>query len=138
MLVLPPSVQRVLQLIFDGHGFLSRSGAVRSPHSIRDHNATRYARDPLFFIGTNKHQYLEKAVQIGGEDSLSAHMYAGLRVTERKPEDLPAHVRAAAHFLAAARIECARACCMMPPRMILHMRFNLDIPRTKSNISKNR
>ena len=38
LLVLPPSVRRVMQLIFDGHGFLSRSGAVRftvrSPHTI--------------------------------------------------------------------------------------------------------
>jgi hypothetical protein len=108
MLVLPPSVKRVLQLIFDGHGFLSRSGAVRfsvrSPHTIKDHNATRNARDPIFFIGTDKHLYLEKAVQIGGEDSLSAHMYAGVIVTETDPAEMPAHVQSDKDYLPLACI----------------------------------
>ena len=108
MLVLPPSVKRALQLIFDGHGFLSRSGAVRftlrSPHTIKDHNATRNARDPIFFIGTDKHLYLEKAVQIGGEDSLSAHMYAGVIVTETDPAEMPAHVQSDKDYLPLACI----------------------------------
>ena len=77
ILTLPPGVKRVLQLIFDGHGFLSRSGAVRftlrSPHTKHDHNSTRNARDPIFFIGTDKHAYLEQAVRIGGPESLHAH-----------------------------------------------------------------
>ena len=111
ILVLPPSVRRVLQLIFDGHGFLSRSGAVRftlrSPHTKRDHNSTRNARDPIFFIGTDKHAYLEKALRIGGPDSMYAHMVAGLTVTEQKPSDMPQHVQDDVDFLPLACVGCA-------------------------------
>ena len=38
--------------------------ALRSPHSIKD-DPTRYARDPIIFIGTDKHAYLEKAAALG-------------------------------------------------------------------------
>jgi hypothetical protein len=100
---------RVLQLIFDGHGWTSGKGAVRfvlrSPHTLRDHNATRNARDPIFFIGDDKHQYLEMAVQIGGEDSLRAHAYAGLRVTEKRADEMPEHVQSDELFLPLACIE---------------------------------
>ena len=50
------------------------------------HNATCDALEPMFFIGTDKHAYLEKAVSIGGDVSLRAYAYKGLEVTEI-PED---------------------------------------------------
>ena len=87
------TTMRRLQIIFDGHGWTSKSGAVRfvlrSPHTLRDHNATRNARDPIFFIGDDKHAFLEKAVRIGGAASLHAHMMAGLQVTEVGDDDDP-------------------------------------------------
>jgi len=97
---LPTGQLRVVQLIYDGHGFLSSGGAVRftlrSPHTQRGHNATGNALDPIFFIGTDKHAYLEKAVAIGGDDSLRARAYEGLKVTEipedKRAELLPTHV----------------------------------------------
>jgi hypothetical protein len=97
---LPTGQLRVVQLIYDGHGFLSSGGAVRftlrSPHTKHGHNATGNALDPIFFIGTDKHAYLEKAVAIGGDDSLRARAYEGLKVTEipedRRAELLPTHV----------------------------------------------
>jgi hypothetical protein len=100
---------QVLQIIYDGHGFTSASGAVRfvlrSPHTKRDHNATRNAFDPIFFIGTDKHRYLEKAVAIGGEDSLRSHCYAGLTVTEKPVHELPEHIRNEPDLLPLLRLE---------------------------------
>ena len=100
LIALPAGEMRVLQLIYDGHGFTSASGAVRftlrSPHTKRDHNATRNAFDPIFFIGTDKHLYLEKAVAIGGEESLRSVAYKGLTVTppsEDKKKNLPQSVK---------------------------------------------
>ena len=58
-------------------------------HTIRDHNATRYARDPIFFLGQDKHAMLEKAVNIGGGDSLRAHMDAGMVCEEFDVADMP-------------------------------------------------
>ena len=88
----------MLQLIYDGHGFTSASGAarfcLRSPHTKRSHNATRNAFDPIFFLGSDKHLYLEKAVAIGGADSLRSHAYAGLKVTTEPAASQPAHVQA--------------------------------------------
>ena len=50
----------------------------------------------VFFIGTDKHAYLEKAVAIGGDESLRARAYEGLKVTEIPEADraelLPTHV----------------------------------------------
>ena len=97
---LPTGQLRVVQLIYDGHGFLSSGGAVRftlrSPHTKRAHNATCNALDPIFFIGTDKHAYLEKAVSIGGDASLRAYAYKGLEVTEipedTRAEHLPTHI----------------------------------------------
>ena len=66
---------------------------LRTPHTIKDHNSTRNGRDPIFFIGTDKHAYLEKAVRIGGNDSLHFAMNEGMRVTEIDDDDLPDHLR---------------------------------------------
>ena len=58
LLKLPPGELRVLQLIFDGHGWSSRCGAVRFTlrcvHTVEDHNATRNANDPIFALGQDK------------------------------------------------------------------------------------
>ena len=101
---------RVLQIIFDGHGWSSKSGAVRfvlrSPHTIRDHNATRNSRDPIFYIGCDKHASLEKAVRIGGLESLWAYFMAGTTITELDVADLPAHVQEDTDFAELACIEC--------------------------------
>ena len=110
LLPLPAQFRRVLQLIYDGHGFTSAAGAVRfvlrCPHTKRDHNATRNAYDPIFFIGTDKHLYLEKAVAIGGENSLRSHAYAGLTATELPVQEMPEHVRKEQDALDLLRIRC--------------------------------
>ena len=48
----------------------------------------RYARDAIFYMGNDKHAFLEKAVKIGGESSLHARMYEGLEVTKIPEEDM--------------------------------------------------
>ena len=96
-------------MIVDGLGWTSRSGCVRellrTPQTKRDHNATRYGRDRAFSVGDDKHGGVEALVKIGGEASLEAAAYRGLRVTETALEALPEHVRADEHYapLAACR-----------------------------------
>ena len=131
LLSLPTGVLRTLQLIFDGHGWNSRTGAVRfvlrCTQTEHDHNATRNARNPVFALGSDKHEWLEKLMRIGEEGrlpceqivSMRARMYNGLVVTERQEADMPAHVRADPDFLPLAMIECAsdlasHACCYLP------------------------
>ena len=98
ILELPACVLRELQLIFDGHGWCSRAGAVRfvlrCPQTRRDHNATHNARNPIFALGSDKHAHLTAMMKIGGDDSMWARLYSGLVVTEKKKEELPAHVQA--------------------------------------------
>ena len=110
LLTLPSGELRVLQLIFDGHGFISRCGAVRflvrSPHTIRDHNIRRNARDPIFFMGEDKHHHLEKAIEIGGDHSMKSHFYNGLHVSVRKPSEMPLHVQADKDYLPFACVKC--------------------------------
>lgn len=93
LLELPKGEMRELQVIFDGHGWTSRSGAtrflVRTPHTKFDHNSGRYGRDVIFYMGHDKHAFLEKAIRIGGEDSLHSRMYDGLKVDTIKEEEMP-------------------------------------------------
>ena len=114
LLELPAGVLRSLQIIFDGHGWTSRTGAVRfvlrCPQTLRDHNATRNARNPIFALGSDKHAHLERMLAIGEEKgiSMSQRLYSGLKVTERQPTEMPAHVQADELFLPLAMIQCAR------------------------------
>jgi len=48
----------------------------------------RYARDAIFYMGHDKHAFLEKAVKIGGESSLHTKMYDGLEVTKIPEEEM--------------------------------------------------
>jgi hypothetical protein len=120
LLVLPPGVLRTLQIIFDGHGWTSRSGAVRfvlrCTDTERDHNATRNARNPIFALGSDKHAHLERMLAIAEEKgiSMSQRLYSGLKVTERQPTDMPAHVQSDELFLPLACIECAHPALWMP------------------------
>ena len=111
LLHLPAGALRVLQLIFDGHGWNSRVGAcrfvLRCTHTMRDHNATRNARNPIFALGSDKHAHLMRMMEIGGDDSMMARLYGGLVVKERALEDMPAHIQAQPLFCALAMIECA-------------------------------
>ena len=74
LLELPEGVLRVMQLIFDGHGWTSRCGTVRFTlrcvHTIEDHNSTRNARDPIFALGTDKCADIAKVITVGGERSM--------------------------------------------------------------------
>ena len=85
LLQLPEGAKRVLQLIYDGHGFTGRIGAVRfvlrCPQTDHNHNIRRNGRDPIFLLGTDKHHDLELAVAIGDEHSMKAHFFKGLCVT---------------------------------------------------------
>jgi hypothetical protein len=113
ILTLPADVMRTFQFIFDGHGWNSRTGAVRfvlrCTQTKRDHNSTRNARDPIFFLGDDKHLFLEKAMSIGEAEgvSMSQRMYAGLRITEWPASEMPAHVQADVDFLPLACISYA-------------------------------
>lgn len=111
LLELPDGEMLVLQLIFDGHGWHTRCGAVRftlrCPLTLEDHNSTRNARDPIFALGTDKCADLAKCVKVGGEQSMESRMYQGLEVTEAAVEDMPVHVQRDALFLPLARIRCA-------------------------------
>jgi len=97
--------------MLNGHGFTSRIGALRfvlrCTHSITDHNARRNGRDPIFIMGTDKHGDLDKAVRIGGDSSLHAHMYQGLRITIQDPSTMPPHVQQDIDYLVYACVECA-------------------------------
>ena len=116
LLPLPAGVLRTMQIIFDGHGWSSRTGAVRfvlrCTQTEHDHNATRNARNPIFALGTDKHEWLEKCMRIGEKQgplatvSMHQRLYDGLVVTERRPADMPAHVRADKDFLPLACIQC--------------------------------
>ena len=111
LLQLPPGHNWGLQLIFDGHGFTSRIGALRfvlrCTHSITDHNTRRCGRDPIFIMGTDKHGDLEKAVHIGGDSSLHARMYLGLNITVQDPSTMPPHVQQDVDYLVYACVACA-------------------------------
>lgn len=48
----------------------------------------RYARDVIFYMGEDKHAFLEKAVKIGGDSSLHARMHDGLAVTQVPDEEM--------------------------------------------------
>ena len=96
LLTLPAGVLRTLQLRS------SRCGAVRfvlrCVDTCGDHNATCNARDPCFFLGTDKHASLWRAMGVGDADgpdrSMRSAMYEGLRVTQVEASSLPEHVRA--------------------------------------------
>ena len=68
LLKLPAGALRVLQLIFDGHGWSSRCGAVRFTlrcvHTIEGHNDTRNARDPMFALGTDKCADIARMIKV--------------------------------------------------------------------------
>ena len=111
ILELPAGVLRELQLIFDGHGWHSRAGAVRfvlrCPQTRLDHNATRNARTPIFALGSDKWAHLVRMMKIGGENSMWVKLHEGLVVTEVKKEELPAHVQADEDYWPAACLKCA-------------------------------
>lgn len=108
---LPVGAIRNLQIIFDGHGWNSRTGAVRfvlrCTQTLRDHNATRNARTPIFALGSDKHAHLEKMMAIGGERSMHSLLYGGLKVTEHPAASMPQHVQDDELFLPLACIGCA-------------------------------
>ena len=114
LLELPAGTLRVLQLIFDGHGWLSRCGAVRFTlrcvDTIEDHNSTRNARDPIFALGTDKCADVARCVKVGGAKSMEARMYQGLVITEAAVADMPAHVQNDKDFLPLARIRWGGSC----------------------------
>ena len=91
--------------------------------SVRDHNSTRYGRDLIFFLGSDKHAFLEKALAIGGADSMYSHMLAGVRVVQHEASEMPAHVQADADYLPLACIECAPSACPYVIHMyvVLHL-----------------
>ena len=103
LLELPEGVLRVMQLIFDGHGWTSRCGTVRFTlrcvHTIEDHNSTRNARDPIFALGTDKCADIAKVITVGGERSMQERMYKGLVIRQRAVEDLPWWVQQDTDFL---------------------------------------
>ena len=111
LLELPEGVLRVMQLIFDGHGWTSRCGTVRFTlrcvHTIEDHNSTRNARDPIFALGTDKCADIAKVITVGGERSMQERMYKGLVIRQRAVEDLPWWVQEDTDFLNLACYECA-------------------------------
>ena len=137
LLVLPPGSLRVMQVIFDGHGWTSKAGAcrftLRCVHTERDHNATRNAVDPMFMIGSDKHEHLSRGVKVGDHGtSMHDRMYAGLTVTQRSPSEMPAHVRADELFLPLASIECAPCEEPSPPPLascdLSHMHIQCQLP----------
>ena len=83
---------REVQAIVDGHGWTARTGVgryiFRCPHTIKNHNNTRYSRCQNFFIGDDKSAALEQVTAVGGERSLRSRMYEGLQVREVDVADL--------------------------------------------------
>ena len=90
---LTPGLTRRLQMIFDAHGWTSACGAtrfmLRCPDTATQHNSTRYARDVSFYVGRDKHDQLEKAVNLGGARSLWNTLMAGVRISSVDAEKLP-------------------------------------------------
>eukprot|EP00962_Isochrysis_galbana_P010180 scaffold2821_cov134-Isochrysis_galbana.AAC.2 len=89
LLLLPAGEMRVIQFIYDAHGWNSVSGAtrfiLRTPQTIVDHNVSEYGEDFIFYVGADKYLYLVKAFAIGGEKSLKARLEAGLVVERDDP-----------------------------------------------------
>ena len=94
LLTLPAGELRQLQLIFDGHGWTSKSGAVRfvlrCTQTTKDHNSDRNARTPIFIVGDDTavrrngscHKALGNGV-IGGADEDGGDRRAGGRRARR-------------------------------------------------------
>lgn len=127
LIELPQDQLLTFQFIFDGHGWSSTSGAVRfvlrCVNTARDHNSPFNSRDPIFFLGADKHQHLECAMKLGGVDSMRSRMYCGLSVSFRSAWELPKHVQDDLHFLPLACIGCANMLCMHLVFTFIHSCF---------------
>ena len=129
--VVQPGELRVLQLMFDAHGWTSRAGltrfVLRTPDTLRNHNNPMFGQEPIVFLGKDKTPALRLATKIGGDNSLHSVVWreGNLIVTELSGAERAALAIGGARYPEYLRELLALRCALLHTQnMFIHRQYH--------------